>query len=171
MVNKKMTQKSTNNESVLARWSRRKLDKQAAAEHEKALIEQPDPEPEAEPVPISEQQEVDETELPIWQQLDVDPEVKKAALSRLFHQPEFNVVDRMNEYDEDFTSFAGLGSIVTHEMKRMLKLAEQKTRPGEEGPTENLELGNIADSETSAVDDQTKSVSESASDNEDNEIA
>ena len=165
MVNKIMTQKPENNESVLSRWSRRKLDKQTATEQEKVLPVQQEPEPAA----ISEQQRVDETALPIWQQLDVDPEAKRSALSRLFRQPEFNVVDRMNEYDEDFTSFASLGSIVTHEMKHMLKLAEQKTRPSEE-QTGKPDLGNIADIETSSVDEQTKQMSESQNDNEDNEI-
>jgi hypothetical protein len=163
-----MTQKPDNNESVLSRWSRRKLDKQATTEHEKVLPVQQEPEP----VPSSEQQIDDETELPIWQQLDVDPEVKRAALSRLFHQPEFNVVDRMNEYDDDFTSFASLGSIVTHEMKHMLRLAEQKTRPDEaETGKGKPEFDNMADAETSLVDEQTKHVSESPNDNKDNEIA
>jgi len=161
-----MTQKPENNESVLSRWSRRKLDKQDATEQQKVL---PVPqEPEA--VPTSDQQIVDETEIPIWQQLDVDPEVKRSALSRLFREPEFNVVDRMNEYDEDFTSFASLGSIVTHEMKHMLKLAEQKTRPGEKQPGQP-ELDNMADTEASLGDEQIKHVSESQNDNEDNEIA
>lgn len=163
-----MTQKPENNESVLSRWSRRKLDKQAATEQEKVLPVQQ----KSESAPTSEQHIVDETALPIWQQLDVDPEAKRSALSRLFRQPEFNVVDRMNEYDEDFTSFASLGGIVTHEMKHMLKLAEQKTRPNEKQP-DKPELDNIAetDTEISAADEQTKNTSESANDNEDNEIA
>lgn len=163
-----MTQKPDNNESVLSRWSRRKLDKQAVIEHEEALSVQQEPEPDL----TSEQQKVDETELPIWQQLNVDPEVKRAALSNLFRQPEFNVVDRMNEYDDDFTSFASLGNIVTHEMKYMLKLAEQKTRPGEE-QIAKPDLGNMAETETetSSLAEQTKLVSESQNDNEDNEIA
>ena len=159
-----MTQKPENNESILSRWSRRKLDKPAVAEQETVLPVQVQPET----TPTPEKQIVDETEeIPIWQQPDVDPEVKRAALSRLFRQPEFNVVDRMNEYDDDFTSFASLGNIVTHEMKHMLKLAEQKTRPGEKQP----ELDNMADAETSSVDEQTKHVSESPNYNEDNEIA
>lgn len=161
-----MTQKPENNESVFSRWSRRKLDKQAVTEQEKVLPVQQDPEPAV----TSEQQLVDEEEIPIWQQLDVDPEAKRAALSRLFRQPEFNVVDRMNEYDDDFTSFASLGSIVTHEMKHMLKLAEQKTRPGEK-QTGQPEADNMADAETSSVDEQNKHISESPNDNEDNEIA
>lgn len=157
-----MTQKPENNESVLSRWSRRKLDKQAATEQ---VLPVP---PELEAVPTADQQLVDETELPIWQQLDVDPEVKKAALSRLFRQPEFNVVDRMNEYADDFTSFASLGSVVTHEMKHMLKLAEQKTRPGERQTGEPV-LDNMTD--TASVDEQTTHINESPNDNKDNEIA
>lgn len=160
-----MTQKPENNESVLSRWSRRKLDKQVATEQEKVLPVEQEPES----APTSEQQIEDETEIPIWQQLDVDPEVKRAALSRLFRQPEFNVVDRMNEYDDDFTSFASLGSIVTHEMKRMLKLAEQKTRPGE-NETGKPDLDNMTDTEASPVDEPTERISESPNDNEDNEI-
>ena len=165
MVNKKMIQKPENNESVLSRWSRRKSDKQSAEEHEKVLpVQQP------EPVPISEQQSVDETELPIWQQLNVDPDVKRSALSNLFRQPEFNVVDRMNEYDEDFTQFKSLGNIVTQQMKHMLKLVEQKTRPGEQ-QTGNPNLDNMAETETLSLDEKTKQVSESQNDNKDNEIA
>jgi len=160
-----MIQKPENNESVLSRWSRRKSDKQSAEEHEKVLpVQQP------EPVPISEQQSVDETELPIWQQLNVDPDVKRSALSNLFRQPEFNVVDRMNEYDEDFTQFKSLGNIVTQQMKHMLKLVEQKTRPGEQ-QTGNPNLDNMAETETLSLDEKTKQVSESQNDNKDNEIA
>jgi len=66
MVNKKMTQKPENNESVLSRWSRRKLDKQAVTEYEEVLPVQPEPELTA--TPTSEQSIVDDTELPIWQQ-------------------------------------------------------------------------------------------------------
>lgn len=71
----------------------------------------------------------DERESPLWQQDDVDEDLKQQALAALFKQPEFNDVDHMNEYDEDFTSFSGLGDIVTQEMKRMFRLAEEKTRP------------------------------------------
>ena len=165
MRNKKMTQKPENNESILSRWSRRKLDKQATTEHEKVLPVQQEPEP----ATTSEQPIEDEPELPLWQQLDVDPEVKRSALSRLFREPEFNVVDRMNEYDEDFTSFASLGGIVTHEMKHMLKLAEQKTRPDED--TEKSQLSSLAETEAGFEDEKIKHMSESQNDNEDNEIA
>ncbi|WP_438970948.1 DUF3306 domain-containing protein [Methylophaga sp.] len=73
-----------------------------------------------------------EQPLPVWQRDDVDADTKKAALRKLFRKPEFNVRDGLNEYDDDFTQFASLGTIVTHEMKRLLKLAEEKTRPEEQ---------------------------------------
>lgn len=165
MVAPKMTQKPDSNESVLSRWSRRKLEKQAATDHDETSTEQQ----ESDSITVSDQ-EADKEALPIWQQLDVDPETKRAALANLFRQPEFNVVDRMNEYDEDFTSFASLGNIVTHEMKHMLKLAEQKTRPEEELIGKS-DLANITDGDIDAEADQTKHVSESQNDNEDNEIA
>ncbi len=55
--------------------------------------------------------------------------LKKQALKSLFKQAEFNELDYLNEYDEDYTTFPKLGGVVTQEMKRMLKLAEEKTRP------------------------------------------
>lgn len=129
-----MTEK--NNEGFLSRWSRRK-----ATDKDKDLVEnggalEKKTEPESAPV-----QKADEQPLPVWQQNDVEPDVKKKALSALFKQPEFKDVDHMNEYDEDFTSFSGLGDIVTQEMKRMIRLAEEKTRPKpDESQGENEQL-------------------------------
>lgn len=47
--------------------------------------------------------------------------LRRLALRKLFGQPAFNVTDGLNDYDEDYTQFASLGNVVTHEMKRMLK--------------------------------------------------
>ena len=127
-----MTQKSEN-ESVLSRWSRRKLDTKANIDSKEVAAE-------SVPLPPTEQVFEEDTPVPIWQQPDVDPDIKKSALAALFRQPEFNEVDRMNEYDEDFTQFKGLGNIVTQEMKRMFKLAEQKTRPEEQVAQINLDV-------------------------------
>jgi len=78
-----------------------------------------------------------ESALPIWQREDVDAETRKAALRSLFRKPEFNIRDGLNEYDDDFSHFAGLGDIVTQDMKRMLKLAEEKTRPSQTAEKES----------------------------------
>ena len=72
----------------------------------------------------------------------VSDELRTEALHKLFHQPEFNVTDGLNDYDEDYTSFAGLGTLVTQEMKRMLKrelqreLESEETTPEIEVPAE-----------------------------------
>jgi hypothetical protein len=115
-------------QGFLSRWSRRKLD-QDSAEEEQSLT--PATEEPVETVEASDQiTDTDsEQEKPIWQRDDVDEETRKSALRALFRKPEFNVRDGLNEYDDDFTRFASLGNVVTHEMKRMLKLAEEKTRP------------------------------------------
>lgn len=115
-------------QGFLSRWSRRKLD-QDSAQEEQSLT--PATEEPVETVEASDQiTDTDsEQEKPIWQRDDVDEETRKSALRALFRKPEFNVRDGLNEYDDDFTKFASLGNVVTHEMKRMLKLAEEKTRP------------------------------------------
>jgi len=115
-----MTEK--NDPGFLSRWSRRKSTDKDLVEKGEALEEKT----KSAAVPVK---ETDEQLQPLWQQKDVDSDVKKKALAALFKQPEFQDVDHMNEYDEDFTHFSSLGDIVTQEMKRMLRLAEEKTRP------------------------------------------
>jgi hypothetical protein len=51
----------------------------------------------------------------------VSERLRTQALRKLFHLPAFNVTDGLNDYDEDYTRFAGLGNVVTQEMQRMLK--------------------------------------------------
>ncbi len=48
---------------------------------------------------------------------EVDENLKKLALRKLFKSPFFNVVDGLNDYDDDFTTFELLGDIVTSDMK------------------------------------------------------
>ena len=84
----------------------------------------------------------------------VSEQLRTLALRKLFHLPAFNVTDGLNDYDEDYTQFAGLGDVVTQEMKRMLKreleaenvpddeeksAAQQEPALPAEGVTENLE--------------------------------
>ena len=140
-----MTSKSDDEQGFLSRWSQRKLD-------------EAEPEPNAELVddkqePEQQQSDVDEQDLPVWQQKDADPDSKKQALSALFKQSEFNERDGLNEYDEDYTTFPKLGKVVTQEMKRMLKLAEEKL-PQE--PDVQQDKTAIEDDENSpnAIDDE-----------------
>jgi len=114
-----------NDPGFLSRWSRQKLTDKEPIEKKIKGSESLDLKHKPEQEVYS---EADEQLLPLWQQKDVEPDMKRKALSALFKQPEFNDVDHMNEYDEDFTHFSSLGDVVTEEMKRMLRLAEEKTR-------------------------------------------
>jgi len=114
-------------EGFLSRWSKRKLTPEDELQRDDQESNQST---ESEPVVTETQPEqITETDKPIWQQQDADPSAKKQALQDLFKQSEFGELDGLNEYDEDYTSFPSLGNVVTREMKRMLELAEQKTRP------------------------------------------
>jgi len=63
----------------------------------------------------------------------VSEQLRTQALRKLFHLPAFNITDGLNDYDEDYTQFAGLGGVLTHEMKRLLKKElEAKAASGNE---------------------------------------
>lgn len=125
-------------EVFLDRWSRRKL----AERNDAAVAETPPaaatitgaPAQEATPaVDADARQELTDADMPPLDSLDgdsdfsvfmspkVSEQLRKQALRKLFHLPAFNVTDGLNDYDEDYTRFAGLGNVVTQEMKRMLK--------------------------------------------------
>jgi len=145
-------------EAFLSRWSRRKSSPNEELEQENQQSTD-----DVKPAPIAEDiSDPDESEAPLWQQDDVDDDIKQQALAALFKQPEFNDVDHMNEYDEDFTKFSGLGDVVTQEMKRMLRLAEEKTRPEPEIEAEKQQ--DIADSQAEESDDNEQ-------DNEEDRLA
>jgi len=135
----------------LSRWSQRKL-----TEAEKTEPVQLDSDADSVALPEENtpaEAEQDENK-PVWQRDNVDAETKKAALRTLFRKPEFNVRDGLNEYDDDFTQFASLGNVITHEMKRMLKLAEEKTRP--DPPKQSSAHSGEVDSEQPQNDNEDK---------------
>ncbi|MDH5592690.1 MAG: DUF3306 domain-containing protein, partial [Gammaproteobacteria bacterium] len=138
-------------DDFLTRWSRRKLEGDEKSELEKSISNQPEVEP-----PTS-----DHESLPVWQQKDADPDIKRQALSTLFRQPQFNELDGLNEYDEDYTSFSSLGNVVTQEMKRMLRLAEEKTRPEDVTPNNDV----------AQSDEQETDLNAEQNNNEDNQLA
>ena len=47
----------------------------------------------------------------------VSEDLRRMALRRLFHLPQFDIRDGLNDYDEDFRIFEPLGKIVTADMK------------------------------------------------------
>lgn len=125
-----MSQEEDN--GFLSRWSRRKLTP-TEEQDESQLSPEQEPSEEHDSAESEDKAvEQEAAEKPVWQRDDVDEDTKKEALRALFHRPEFNDRCRLNEYDDDFTQFASLGNIVTHEMKRALKKVEESTRPVDE---------------------------------------
>ena len=137
-------------EGFLSRWSRRKANESVEESESQAQHKTDEGKIESES-----ESESDEAILPLWQQKGIGPKHKQKALAALFKQAEFNDVDQMNEYDEDFTNFSRLGDVVTHEMKRMLRLAEEKTQLKLDNiqPNDDTELAQDIQDETMKPDE------------------
>lgn len=137
-----MNEKSPS-ERFLSRWSRRKqqntIAEKTVSETLHVYEQSPTPETDAKEESVN---------LPLWQRDDVDPEVKQQGLRDLFRQPGFNKTDGLEEYENDYNyhAFAGLGSVVTHEMKRMLERqlaeADAAEQPAITVPAEGAEQRN-----------------------------
>ncbi len=136
-------------ESRLHRWSRQKAE--ASEQQDQAEAEQPDPIPstddgsnaigdhendqtaETKPVELPPIESLgDESDYSMFMTDEVEESIRKLALRKLFKAPFFNIRDGLNDYDEDFTTFAELGDIVTSDMKfhaeRKKAELEQKQR-------------------------------------------
>lgn len=126
-------------ENPLQRWSRRKL---AARQQDAGVISREDPSPmaaEASEAPAQAPgSKLSDADMPPLETLgedsdysdffspEVSEELRRLALRKLFHLPAFNVRDGLDDYDEDFTQFAKLGNVITHEMQRGLQLASRR---------------------------------------------
>jgi len=149
---------SNEGDSVLSRWSRRKLE----AKQEPVRVEQVSTsEAGVSPLePIAEEVEappLTDADMPDIESLTEDSdfsgfmssgvsdELRNLALRKLFRAPVFNIRDGLDEYDEDYTSFEKLGDIVTCDMKHQIEVQEQKLR-------EALEAENAASDETELED-------------------
>lgn len=135
----------------LARWSRRKLEARATDAEPASIPAETSPaacSPDGAAVqPAEPQRELTDADMPPLETLGADSDyavfmspgvsdgLRRLALRKLFKQPDFNVTDGLNDYDHDYTRFASLGSVVTHEMKRML-LRELQGRPAESPPAD-----------------------------------
>ena len=67
----------------------------------------------------------------------VSETLRRAALRKLFHSAAYNVIDELDDYNEDFTAFEGLGKVVTAEMryradKERLREEDKLARSGAE---------------------------------------
>jgi hypothetical protein len=124
-----------NDDSFAQRWSQRKLARRQGAE---VATTQTKLEPERTPKPEDDDVPVEAVVLPDIESLDeksdfsaflrdgVATELRRKALHKLFHLPEFNVLDGLNDYDEDYTKFEKLGDTVTYIQRRWKAIEEEK---------------------------------------------
>jgi len=128
-------------ESVLSRWSRRKLEaEQAAPAVESTLQGELEAEPSTAAIETETTPVLTDADMPAIESLTEDSdfsgfmsegvsdELRNLALRKLFRAPVFNIRDGLDEYDEDYTSFEKLGDIVTADMKHRIEMQEQKLR-------------------------------------------
>ncbi len=56
----------------------------------------------------------------------VSETLRKLALRKLFSGAGFNIKDGLDDYDDDFTSFKGLGGLITCDMKHQQEMKEKR---------------------------------------------
>ena len=152
-------------ERFLSRWSRRKLHPGESEQDEaqknlsdpamsnaalvdsgadvKALAEQEDQQPvltDDDMPPIESLHE--DSDFSGFMSPGVSEELRKLALRKLFKGGAFNVVDGLDDYDEDFTSFEKLGDIITsdmrYQMERMAESLDQEEDETEEDSVQKM---------------------------------
>ena len=91
----------------------------------------------AAPEPVSEAEPTD-ADMPPLESLSADSDytgflspkvsesLRRAALRKLFHGSVFNVIDELDDYAEDFTTFEALGDIITADMRHQLEVEAKK---------------------------------------------
>ena len=122
-------------ETFVERWSRRKREDRAAG---------PQPaQPPATEAPSDPDPGPSDADLPPPESLGPDSDysgylsgrvsenLRRAALRRLFRLPQFNVRDGLDDYDENYRSFAGLGDTITADMRHHEQRLREKAREEE----------------------------------------
>lgn len=173
-------------DSALHRWSNRK--RQSKEEKPQAEVESVETNENQEPPPENAlEEERKEIELPPIESLDensdysvfmspeVDTAVQKLAMRKLFRLPQFGVLDGLNDYDEDFTTFAALGDIVTSDMKyheeRKKAEALKKQEESQQETTDTPEEVETLADEQELTDDASKEIEIAKQSDEELEIA
>ena len=73
----------------------------------------------------------------------VSEALRRRALRKLFSSAVFNIPDGLDDYDDDFTSFAALGDIVTSDMKHQAEVEAERAKQAQSGtePAPEIEGG------------------------------
>ena len=150
-------------EGFVNRWSRRKgqaKSDQSPPGKEKAQDKTKDLD-EVEPVKCDEDMppvdSIDETsDVSDFFSPGVSESLRKAALRKFFHSPAFNIVDGLDDYDDDFTTFKALGDIVTADMRHRMEV--EKEREKEKAESQFVDDGQEESVESVVDDEQDEAV-------------
>jgi hypothetical protein len=117
----------------VSRWSQRKHALAAGAQ-----LDSPTEERTEGAAELSGQKELTDSDMPALGELDensdysmflspkVSEELRCLALRKLFRCAQFNVCDGLDDYAEDFTTFAALGDVLTADIRHRLKMQAEK---------------------------------------------
>ncbi len=133
-------------------------DAEAIASEEIEQTEQTEQEDEA-PVELPPIESLsEESDYSLFMSPEVDEKLRKLALRKLFKSPAFNVVDGLNDYDDDFTTFELLGDIVTSDMKfhEERKKAEEALK--RQQAAESGEVSETIESDSERTEEEESSV-------------
>jgi hypothetical protein len=90
----------------------------------------------------------------------VSDELRKLALRKLFSATAFNVVDGLDDYDEDFTTFEKLGDIITsdmrYQMERVAESLEDESDLSEVDEVEDVASQATKPDEIEAIENETQ---------------
>ena len=152
-------------EGFFARWSKRKKHTESRdLDPEEEQVQQ-----DAESQKVEEPEKRDE-DMPPLETIDgssdvseffspgVSETLRKAALRKLFHSPAFNIVDGLDDYDDDFTTFQTLGNIITADMRHQVEVEKEREK---ERQIENLDN----QTEETAQEETSTTLSDETSDN------
>lgn len=127
-------------ESFLQRFHRRKLEARGLVPASEAPVDsgtesgaagdgtagsEPRPEPTDADMPALESL-TEESDYSGFLSAKVSESLRRAALRKLFHSSTFNVIDELDDYAEDFTTFEALGDLVTAEMRHRLDVEQKR---------------------------------------------
>ena len=94
----------------------------------------------------------------------VSEALRRRALRKLFSSAVFNIPDGLDDYDDDFTSFAALGDIVTSDMKHQAEVEAERARQAQSGtePAPEIEGGSspVEDERLERADEESPSRAE-----------
>jgi hypothetical protein len=162
-------------ESLLSRWSRRKLEadkdgtaslsvEQQAPADEAVAVPAQQADAEVKPLTDADMPDIatltEESDFSAFMSSGVSDELRNLALRKLFHASVFNIRDGLDEYDEDYTSFEKLGDIVTSDMKHQIEIQQRKLREAQQQELRQAALDDAEIEDVEAPEDEVEGVDE-----------